>query len=116
MKLVLVAALGFAVTGASWAEAPKASCIDVKSSYVARPLNSHDIFVQNSLGKPKPPVRLTTSCHRLEDAIGFGLSSEFTCIGRGDTVAANLMSDRQTCVVTKVAPYAPQAGDLPEKK
>jgi len=72
--------------------------------------------VQNSIGKPKPAVRLTTSCYHLQSAIGFGLSTEFGCIGRGDTVIATLMGDRQACVVTQIEPYSPRQGDLPEKK
>lgn len=95
---------------------PRPSCIDPAQSYVARPLNSHEIWVQNSLGERKPPVRLTTSCYHLQSAVGFGLSAVTRCIGKGDTVVANLIGDHQSCVVTKIVPYAPQDGDLPEKK
>jgi hypothetical protein len=117
MKLVLAAGLSVAIAGAAWAEAPKASCIDPHRSYVARPLNHHDVFVQNSMGAPRPPVRLKTSCTYLDPAIGIGLSSQFTCMGLGDTVVATTIDGkREACVVTKVLAYAPEQGDLPPKK
>jgi hypothetical protein len=116
MRFVLAGMAAVVTVNAALADPPKVSCIDAKRSYVARPLNNHEIFVRNSFGTPKPPVRLTTSCYHLQSAIGFGLSAEFICIDQGDTVVANLMGERQTCVVTAIAPYVPQDGDLPEKK
>lgn len=116
IRIGLAAMAAVLAANAALADPPQASCIDPKRSYVARPLNSHDIFVQNSIGKAKPPVRLTTSCHHLQPVIGFGLSAEFACIGKGDTVIATAMGDRQSCVVTAIVPYAPQDGDLREKK
>jgi hypothetical protein len=92
------------------------SCIDTKQSYVARPLSANQIWVQNSLGTKKPPVRVTTSCYHLQSADGFGLSAQFTCLAQGDTVSANILGDREGCIVTKVQVYVPQDGDLPEKK
>jgi|GEM_PF-1451623 len=105
-----------AAGAASAADAPKAACIDPHNSYLARPLNNHEIYVESSFGPKKPPIRLTTSCYHLQPAIGFGLSSEFQCIGQGDTVVATLMGGRQVCRVTKVQPYVPQKDDLPVKK
>lgn len=114
MKFVVLA--GAALASAAWAEAPKASCIDPHHSYIARPLNHHDVFVQQSIGAPKPAVRLKTSCIYLDPAIGFGLSSPYTCIGLGDPVVATINGGkREACVVTKVLPYAPEKGDIPQK-
>jgi hypothetical protein len=93
-----------------------ASCIDTKKSYVARPLNANEIWVQTSIGTKKPPVRVTTSCFHLQSAIGFGLSAQSICLGLGDRVSANTLGDRESCIVTKVQTYVPQDGDLPEKK
>ena len=113
MKLVIFAALLAATSTAALADAPKASCIDPDKSYIARPLNHHDIFVQTSIGKPRPPVRIKTSCIYLDPAIGIGLSSQFNCVGLGDTVVATTVSGtRESCIVTRVLPYAPEEGDL----
>jgi len=111
MKLLVIAA---ALAATSMAQAaPTASCIDPGKSYIARPLNHHEVFVQTTLGAPKPPVRLKTSCAYLDPAIGFGLSAQFNCVGLGDTVVATMGGgDRESCVVTGVVPYAPQEGDI----
>ena len=110
MKLPVLAAALAATASAALADA---SCIDPHKSYVARPLNHHDVFVQTSLGAPKPPVRLTTSCIHLDPAIGFGLSSQFNCVGLGDTVVATINGGtRESCIVTRVQPYQPQEGDI----
>jgi len=116
MKLALfvLALTGFAVAAAA-AELPKTSCIDPKLSYRARALNSREIYVEATIGRKKPPVRLSTTCYHLEPATNFGLSAEFSCLSQGDTVVANLIGERQSCRITKVAPYAPQPGDLPVK-
>jgi hypothetical protein len=116
MKMSLAILGGFGlIVAAQAADSPKASCIDPHRSYLAQPLNNHEIYVVNTMGPKKPPVRLTTSCYHLESALGFGLSSEFLCIGQGDTVVATLAGDRQICRVTKIASYVAQKGDLPTK-
>jgi hypothetical protein len=118
MRLLLVAAAfaaasTAAASTAAMADAPRASCIDPQRSYVARPLNHHDVFVQTSMGKPKPPVRLKTSCINLAPAIGIALSSSFACVGLGDTVVATTVDGRrEACRVTRVLPYAPEGGDI----
>ena len=113
MKLVIFAALLAAASTAALADAPKASCIDPHNSYVARPLNQHDVVASVSIGTPRPPVRLKTSCIHLQDATGIGLSSEFACIGLGDRVVATTVGrGSEFCVVTRVLPYAPEEGDL----
>jgi hypothetical protein len=116
LMTVATIALIAAFAGNAAADPAKTSCIDTKVSYVARALNSHDIWVQNSLGAKKPPVRVTTSCHHLQSSYAFSLSAQFTCLDKGDPVAATAGGERQTCVVTKVEPYAAQDGDLAEKK
>lgn len=115
MNRAMLASL-LALTAAEVASAaPERACIDTKQSYIARPLNNNQIYVETSFGAKKPPVRLTTSCHHLQSAIGFGLSSEFSCIDQGDIVVATLSGERQFCVVTKVEPYAAAKDDLPVK-
>ena len=51
IRIGLAAMAAVLAANAALADPPQASCIDPKRSYVARPLNSHDIFVQNSIGK-----------------------------------------------------------------
>lgn len=115
MKLLIVAGAVILVANAAWAEPPKETCLDPHRSYIARPLSHHDVFVQQSIGTPKPPVRLKTSCTFLDPAIGVGLSSPYTCIGLGDTVVATINGGkRESCVVTKVMLYAPEEGDIPQ--
>lgn len=98
------------VVAASASASP--TCIDPHFSYNARSLNQHDVFVQNGIGKPRPPLRLTTSCINLEPAVSIGLGSAFTCIGLGDSVVAHTIDGHvERCVVTHVEPYAPKAGD-----
>jgi hypothetical protein len=113
MKTLILVALLAATSTAALADEPKASCINPRKSYIARPLNQHDVFVQSSMGKPKPPVRIKTTCTSLESAIGFGLSAEFNCMGLGDTLTATTANGRVTvCKVKRVVPYAPEDGDL----
>jgi hypothetical protein len=113
MKRVLLAGVAIVVAGSAWAEAPKTSCIDPHRSYVARPLNNHDVFAQTSIGTPKPPVRFKTSCINLDPAIAVTLSSQFNCVGLGDHVVATTVDGkRESCIVTKVLPYAPEDGDI----
>jgi hypothetical protein len=115
--LMTMAAIALmAMLAGNAAAGPQASCIDTKVSYVARPLNDHDVWVQNSLGAKKAPIRVTTSCHHLSSSNAVSLSAQFTCLGLGDPVVATAGSDRQTCIVTKVQPYAAADGDLAEKK
>ncbi len=112
MKRVFLVVSALALTGAAMA-ATAASCIDPHKSYVARPLNNRDVFVRQSIGTAKPPVRLQTSCIDIHAALGFGISSSFNCVGLGDTVVATINGGRrESCRVTKVLPYAPQDGDI----
>ena len=101
-------------TGAA-TEVARPSCVDARHGYVARAVNNHEVFVQNSFGKARPPIRLTTSCQHLETMTSFGLSTEFNCIDTGDAVVATTASVRQGCRVTKIQPYVAEAGDWPAK-
>jgi hypothetical protein len=116
LMTVATIALIAAFAGNAAADPVKTSCIDTKVSYVARALNSHEIWLQNSLGAKKPPVRVTTSCHHLQSSYAFSLSAQFTCLDKGDPVVATAGGEREHCIVTKVQPYAAADGDLAEKK
>lgn len=113
MRRVIVLASMLAVSGAALAEPAATTCFNPHRSYSAHSLNRHEVFVQTTMGKPRPPVRLTTSCINLEPAIGFGFSASFICVGMGDAVVASTADGRrEQCVVTRVAPYAPATGDM----
>lgn len=114
--VTVITVLMIAALAGNAAAADKPACIDTKRPYLARALNAHEIFVQSTLGPARPALRITTTCRRLQSAIGFGISTEFTCLSRGDTVVANLVSEHQPCTVTAVVPYVPQKDDIPEKK
>ncbi len=89
------------------------TCFNPQRSYSAHSLNRHEVFVQTTMGKPRPPVRVTTTCINLEPAIGFGFSASFICVGMGDSVVASTADGRrEQCVVTRVAPYVSAAGDV----
>jgi len=115
MKRILLAGLGVILAGTAWAEAAKpapASCIDPQKSYLARPLNEHDVYAKQTIGKAKAPVRLKTSCYNIGSAVGIGLSAQFTCVGLGDNVVGTLADGhQQACRVTRVLAYAPEQGD-----
>jgi hypothetical protein len=111
--ILAIALLAAAAPAQAESAVQRASCIDTSRDYLARPLNDHEIYVQSMIGKPRPPIRLKTSCHNLHPAIGIGLRTQFTCIGLGDTVVATLNGgEQESCVVTGVLPYAPNTGDL----
>lgn len=97
----------------SAASAATTVCINPNSSYVAKPLNNSEIYVESTFGAKKPPVRVSTTCYGLHSAMGFGFSGEFNCISQGDTVVANVFNEHRSCRVTKVQPYQPQKDDLP---
>jgi hypothetical protein len=113
MRLLILVALLAANSVSALAETPKPTCIDPQRSYVARPLNKHDVFVQTSMGAPKPPVRILTTCTSLTSAIGFGLNAQFNCVGMGDTVTATTADGQvSVCKVKRVVPYSPEEGDF----
>lgn len=104
------------LTGNAGAEPAQPSCIDTKHSYVARPLTANEVWVQNSLGAKKPPVRISTSCRHLQSTYAISLSGQFNCLSLGDPVMATAGGERQVCRVTKIEAYAPKDGDLAKKK
>lgn len=115
MKRIYLAGLAVVLVGTAWAEPPKsgAACVDPHRSYIAQPLNSHDVYVKQSIGAPKPAIRVSTSCTHLQPALGVGFSSSFSCIDLGDWAVASVIGGRpQKCRVTKVVPYVPQDGDI----
>jgi len=93
--------------------APGASCIDPHKSYVARPLNAHDVYARTTLGTPRPAVRLATTCAHLAHANAVSLSSSYTCMGLGDIVIATTIDGRrEACRISAVQPYVPDGNDL----
>lgn len=113
MKAVLLAGLVVAASAAAYADPPKAPCIDPQKSYIARPLNAHDVYARTTLGSPKPAARLTTTCVHLVHADYVSLSSQFTCVAQGDMVIATILGgDREACKVAFVRPYVPDKDDM----
>jgi hypothetical protein len=90
------------------AQAAKSVCIDTHRSYEAHTQGLHDVIIRNTIGKPRPALLLSTSCIGLDKADRVSVSSEFGCIGLGDTVIATKIDGHsQSCRVTRVAPYVP---------
>jgi hypothetical protein len=93
------------------AAAPAATtCVNVQRSYEAHSDGPHDVVIRNAIGKPRPPLRLATSCINLEKADAISVSSDFGCVSLGDTVVATKSDGhREFCRVTGVSPYGPPA-------
>jgi hypothetical protein len=85
-------------------------CLDPHYSYQARAIGGHDIVAKPTLGHDHRELRLTTTCIDLSSAFNISLSSEFQCLGRGDSVfTSTIDGERQTCRITNVQPYVPDA-------
>ena len=102
--------LVFLILPAIAVAAPAAkTCVRTRSSndYNARAIGPHDIWIANAVGD-RTPLRLSTTClHIREDAV-VAVRSDFQCVGAGDRVAASdLLSRRESCRVSKVAPFVP---------
>ena len=53
----------------------------------------------------------SATCVFLRTADHIALSSDFSCIGMGDTVVTSTIDGRhQSCRITHVEPYAPERG------
>lgn len=89
----------------SAATAAPAACVDVQRSYEAHTDGMHDVIIRNAIGKPRPPLRLTTTCVNLEKADAISVSSDFGCVSQGDiVVATKIDGHREVCRVSSVAP------------
>lgn len=105
-----------AATDSRVAPPSAATCIDTHLSYRVHVLNRHDALVRTTLGTPKPPVRIKTTCINLLRADHVALSAQFNCLDQGDGVVAVTIDGRgESCRVVAVVPFAPQDGDRPEK-
>jgi hypothetical protein len=85
-------------------------CLDTHYSYQARAIGGHDIVAKPTLGHDHREIRLSTTCINLSSAFNISLSSEFSCLDKGDSVfTSTIDGERQTCRITNVQPYVPDA-------
>jgi hypothetical protein len=106
-SIVLPAVLVLFGLGTS-AQAAKSVCIDTNRNYEAHPQGPHDVIIRSTIGKPRPALLLSTTCVGLDKPDRVSVSTEFNCVGLGDTVVATKIDGhRQFCQVSRVAPYVP---------
>ena len=106
---ILLAAL--VTCGPLLAAEPHNVCIDPHYGYQARYLAGQDIVAKATFGRDRRAVKLSTTCIFLRTADHIALSSDFSCIGMGDTVTTSTIDGRhQSCRITHVEPYAPEHG------
>lgn len=90
------------------AESPRNICIDTHYSYRARYLAGQDIVAKATFGHDHRELKLSTTCIFLRTADHIALSSDFSCIGMGDTVVTSTIDGRhQSCRITHVESYTP---------
>ena len=90
--------------------APRNACIDPHYGYQARYLAGQDIVAKATFGRDHRELKLSTTCIFLHTAFHISLSSEFACVGKGDTVVTSTIDgERQSCRITHVEPYVPAA-------
>ncbi len=108
-------AVFLAATPVLAAEAPSANvCIDPHKDYQARYLSGHDIVAKSTLGSDHRELKLTISCIDLRPNDYFTLSSQFACVGLGDTVVhTKVGGEHQSCRITHVEPYTAPAAPPP---
>jgi hypothetical protein len=92
------------------AEKPLCVRADRSSDYNARAIGRHDVFIQNSLGKDRRGLRLTTTCIDLDPVAitGVAVHSFSMCVAQGDQVsAASSDGHVEHCRVSHIAPFIP---------
>jgi hypothetical protein len=109
MKLVALAT-GILCTASllhTAAAADFSSCFNPHFEYSAQPAGYHELVAQNTIGTHTARVRVTTSCIDLHNADYISLATQFSCLTKGDPVAATTLGlGRQHCIVTHIV-YEP---------
>jgi len=83
------------------------TCFNPRFEYSAQPAGYHELVAQNTIGTHTARVRVTTSCIDLHNADYISLATQFTCLTKGDPVAATTLGmGRQHCIVTNIV-YEP---------
>jgi hypothetical protein len=83
------------------------ACFNPRFEYSAQPAGYHELVAQNTIGTHTARVRVTTSCIDLHNADFISLGSQFTCLTKGDPVAATTLGlGKQHCIVTHIV-YEP---------
>lgn len=98
------------LAGGAHAEPPPGAartvCVDPKFGHQVRVLNAREVVAMMTVGRDRREVKLTTTCVGLQREDHLTLSTDFACIGKGDTlVATKIDGHRQSCSVTDVAPF-----------
>ena len=115
---VILAACSILSLPAMAADAPpKSICVQAqrKTDYNARPINQHDVLIQNSVGDRRP-LRLATTCIHIYPDSFVAVRSAFYCVGVGDQVSARTIDGQgESCRVSKVTPFVPDSIQAPYK-
>ena len=81
-----------------------------RDDYNARAIGRHDVFIQNSLGKDRRGLRLSTTCIDLDpiSITGVSVHSFSRCVSMGDQVSAvSIDGHVEHCRVSRVSPFVP---------
>ena len=109
----LLALAGPAAAGDTFNAPGGKICIDTHYDYQALYLkgSSNEILAHQTLGHDHRVLKVSTTCHNLRDALTIRLQSQFNCLAMGDGVfSSTIDGERQSCRVTRVAPYVPAPG------